>query len=93
MHPYTAVKVYEEIRGIPHADRKALQNCEYLEAFLTEVLRLHPVVLTGGLRDTPSQGMAIGREYVPGNVTVQVPRYSIARCKFFAIKATVHSFD
>ena len=81
MHQQKADKVYDEICAIPHTDRKALQKCPYLDAFLMEVLRLHPVVLTGGLRDTPSQGMMIGKEHIPGNVTVQVPRFSIAQCK------------
>lgn len=81
MHPQKAKKVHEELSAVHHADRKALQECQYLDAFIKEVLRLHPVVLTGGMRDTPPQGMSIGREYVPGNVTVQVPRFSIARCE------------
>jgi tryprostatin B 6-hydroxylase len=82
MHPQQASKLYEEVSVVPHTDRKALQQCKYLDAFLMEVLRLHPVVLTGGLRDTPRQGMTIGEEIIPGNITVQVPRFSIARCEF-----------
>jgi cytochrome P450 len=81
MHPEKAAKVYEEVSKVSYTDRKALQQCQYLDAFLMEVLRLHPILLTGGLRDTPPDGMKIGQHVIPGNVTVQVPRYSIARCE------------
>ncbi|KAI9685604.1 MAG: hypothetical protein M1822_004462 [Bathelium mastoideum] len=79
MHPEVADKVYREVRTVNHTDRQALNNCQYLNAFLMELLRLHPVVLTGGLRDSPPQGMTIGEEHIPGNVTLQVPRFSVAR--------------
>ena len=81
MHPEKADKVYQEIRTVDYTDRKALKKCQYLEAFLMEMLRLHPVILTGGLRDSPPEGATIGDKYIPGNVTIQVPRYSIARCE------------
>lgn len=45
-------------------------------------MRYHPVVPTGGLRDTPPEGMTIGGTFIPGNTTIVAPRYILFRCKF-----------
>lgn len=36
--------------------------------------------LTGGMRDTGADGLMVGDTFVPGNVTIISPRYSISRC-------------
>ncbi|TGO57308.1 hypothetical protein BCON_0067g00290 [Botryotinia convoluta] len=60
-------------------DMAALRNLPHLNAIINETLRLHPALPTGGLRDTPSEGVTIADTYVPGNVTVCVPRYVLGR--------------
>jgi tryprostatin B 6-hydroxylase len=57
-----------------------LQSLQYLNALIYETLRLHPAVPTGGLRDTPPEGITIAGQYIPGNTTVAIPQYSLHRC-------------
>ena len=57
-----------------------LQSCEYLNAFIDEVLRLHPAVPSGVSRNTPPQGLQIGDHYIPGEVTVAMPIWTMQRC-------------
>ncbi|KAH8594186.1 cytochrome P450 [Bisporella sp. PMI_857] len=56
-----------------------LQSLQYLNALIYETLRLHPAVPTGGLRDTPPEGITIAGQYIPGNTTVAIPQYSLHR--------------
>lgn len=72
-------KLLEELRNVDIYDRTALQGCSHLTAIIDETLRLHPPVPTGGYRQSPPEGMTIAGTYVPGNVTIVSPRYSLAR--------------
>ena len=53
-----------------------------LNAFISETLRLHPPVPSSGLRDTPSEGIVIGDQRIPGGTTVLTPNYSLGRRQF-----------
>ena len=79
--PQEALKLYEELLHIDTRDYKALKALPALNSFIKESMRLHPVIPSGGLRDTPPEGMTIGNQQIPGNVTVAAPRYSIGRRK------------
>ncbi|KAK8008231.1 hypothetical protein PG991_010782 [Apiospora marii] len=72
-------KLLAELEGVNIHDRVALQSCQHLNAVINETLRLHPAVPTGGYRETPPEGMTIGGTYIPGNVVIVAPRYSISR--------------
>ena len=63
------------------SDYSALQSLPYLNSLINETLRLHPAVPTGGLRNTPPEGITIAGRYIPGNITVAIPQYSLHRCK------------
>ncbi|KAF2682000.1 cytochrome P450 [Lentithecium fluviatile CBS 122367] len=71
--------LFAELKDVDVFDHTALQRCEHLSALINETLRLHPPVPTGGYRQSPPNGMKINQTYVPGNVTIVVPRYSLAR--------------
>ncbi|KAJ5693694.1 hypothetical protein N7536_004106 [Penicillium majusculum] len=42
------------------------------EAMPEETLRLRPVLMTGGYRVTPAEGIQVGEMYIPGGVSVFV---------------------
>lgn len=71
--------LFEELKDIDIYDPIALQRCAHLNALINETLRLHPPVPTGGYRQSPPDGMVINDTYIPGNVTIVAPRYSLAR--------------
>lgn len=51
----------------------------YLEAVITETLRLKPVVATSIPRTTPPEGLVIDEVWIPGNTIVIVPSYVVQR--------------
>ncbi|PYI25535.1 cytochrome P450 [Aspergillus indologenus CBS 114.80] len=64
-NPTHAARIYQETRGVDLSDPRALlRDCRYLEAVITEALRLYPVLPTGGLRKTAAEGLAIGGVYI-----------------------------
>jgi cytochrome P450 len=78
-NPAQAEKLYEELQGVNIRDCQALEKLPHLNAVIDETMRLHPAVPTGGYRDTPPEGMTINNRYIPGNVTIVAPRFSIFR--------------
>ena len=70
------LKSVGNLRSHPH-----LQALPYLNAIITETMRLHPPVPAGLQRDTPTGGLVIDGQHIPGNVTCLAPIYSIARRK------------
>lgn len=77
--PTQQQKLITELQNVDIYDRAELARCEHLTAIINETLRLHPPVPTGGYRQTPSAGMIIKETYIPGNITIVSPRYSLAR--------------
>ncbi|KAI1377899.1 cytochrome P450 [Hypoxylon crocopeplum] len=72
-------KLLSELKDVDIYDRARLQGCAHLTGIINETLRLHPPVPTGGYRQSPPTGMTINDTYIPGNVTIVAPRYSLAR--------------
>ncbi|KAH0536694.1 hypothetical protein FGG08_006460 [Glutinoglossum americanum] len=56
-----------------------MQKYPFLESVIQEALRLIPPVSRGGERVTPKEGMVIAGKWVPGDVVVRVPCYTISR--------------
>lgn len=57
----------------------AVRDLPYLNALVKEALRLHPPAPSGIARDTPPEGLQMGDVFIPGNITVTTPLYSIHR--------------
>ncbi|KAI1412243.1 cytochrome P450 [Hypoxylon sp. FL1857] len=77
--PWHQDKLLSELEGTDIYDRVQLQGCAHLTAIINETLRLYPPVPTGGYRQSPPSGMTINEMYIPGNITIVAPRYSLAR--------------
>jgi tryprostatin B 6-hydroxylase len=58
---------------------KDLQGAHHLNGFINETLRLHPPVPSGTLRVTPPEGIMVGETFIPGNITVVSPSYTVGR--------------
>ncbi|RYP42639.1 hypothetical protein DL767_000008 [Monosporascus sp. MG133] len=79
LNPTHQNKLLSYLVGIDIYDHKQLETCAHLTAIINETLRLHPPVPTGGYRQSPATGMTINGTYIPGNVTIVSPRYSLGR--------------
>ena len=69
----------DELRSAPSLDIQSIQTLPILQSVITETLRLHPPVPTGGLRDSGPNGLAVAGQWIPPGTTVCVARYTIAR--------------
>lgn len=77
--PHHVAKLREELMGVDISDHQALKHIPHLNALINETLRLYPPVPTGGLRQTPREGLRIGECYLPGDVTISTPLWSLGR--------------
>ena len=65
------------------SDFKDLQEAVYLNGVINEALRLHPPTPSGLQRLTPEEGIMIGSTFIPGDVTVSTPFWTLGRRKSF----------
>lgn len=76
-----AETLYQELAGVDTKNPKELQSLPYLNAIINETLRIHPVLATGGLRESPKEGAFIGGKFIPGNTTIVAPRWTTGKCR------------
>lgn len=65
--------------GEAEPSAQALSRLEYLQACMTETLRMWPPSPSGLQRKTPPEGLQLGSVFIPGDVVVQNPQYTIYR--------------
>ena len=62
-------------------DSDGLAELTETNAVLNEVMRLYPVVPTGGIRMSTDEPVEIGDTVIPPYTTIVAPRYTISRRK------------
>ena len=81
LRPDFVERLHKELRKINFVVGKTthstLANVKFLDALISEALRLHPPIRSGPERMTPPEGLQIGDTYVPGNIRIQTPLYSL----------------
>lgn len=77
--PTHVTKLRDELKGVDITENRALQSLVHLNALINETLRLYPPVITGPLRQTPPEGLQIGEDFIPGNVTISAPLWILGR--------------
>lgn len=80
--------IHEEVRSLRVDDKERLAKAPHLNAFIMEVLRLHPGVPTHGLRDAPPEGLNFKGTYIPGQVTIYSPSYVMQRRRSSRARST-----
>ncbi|RAH58924.1 cytochrome P450 [Aspergillus piperis CBS 112811] len=78
-YPDHAERIYQELQTVDPTDHTALATLPHLNGFLNEAMRLIPAALTMGTRLTPPEGMVVEGTFIPGNIKVVAPRYTISR--------------
>ncbi|KAL9062619.1 MAG: hypothetical protein Q9161_009778 [Pseudevernia consocians] len=77
--PSEVLKLLLELQSVNVSDHNELQALPHLNGFISETLRLHPPVPTGGYRQSPPGGIIIDGYFVPEGTTLVAPRYTIGR--------------
>jgi cytochrome P450 len=72
-------KLQKELDSLPNLSYENLLNVKLLDALINETLRLHPAVPSGTQRMTPPEGLRIGEKFIPGDVMVCIPTYTLFR--------------
>ncbi|KAE8137385.1 cytochrome P450 monooxygenase [Aspergillus pseudotamarii] len=65
--------------ALPDLESDRLGQISLLDAILNETWRLQSPNPSGFQRVTPSEGLEIGDKFIPGNIIVQVPTYTVYR--------------
>ncbi|KAL8679087.1 MAG: hypothetical protein Q9224_007064, partial [Gallowayella concinna] len=85
-HPEQLRKLQAELDTLDAIDdSKNLQSLPHLNGIINEVLRLHPAVPTGGLREAPAEGFTLSGRYIPGKTVICAPRYTLGRRRYYCI--------
>ena len=79
LHSYDQQKLFDELKSSDIYDPVVLRALPHLNGIINESLRIHPPVPTGGYRQSPKDGMKIADKYIPGNVTIVAPRYTLGK--------------
>jgi cytochrome P450 len=84
-YPEYQKKLFDELRTLPTldgiVDDQHLVGKPYLTGIINEALRLYPPVPSGLQRLTPPEGAVIAGRYIPGDMNVTMPTYSLHRGK------------
>ena len=86
--PEHVSKLRDELKDVNITDNRVLQSLAHLNALINETLRLYPPIITAPLRQTPPEGLKIGDQFIPGNVTISTPQWSLGRLESSYVRAS-----
>ena len=79
-HPAVRQKLEEEVKHLPdNYDDTALEKLPYLEAVITETLRLYGSAPGALPRTTPAKGIEVNDMYIPPGITLTTQSYTMHR--------------
>ncbi|KAL8925887.1 MAG: hypothetical protein Q9172_002040 [Xanthocarpia lactea] len=78
-HPDDMEIITQELSTVDVQDVKAVALLPHLNGAINEAMRLLPAIMTSGTRVTPPEGLTIAETFIPGDVKIAAPRYSIGR--------------
>jgi len=79
-YPGHAKRIFDEIVQLKDLDNVSdLASLSHLNAFINETMRLYPTAMTGSSRITSAEGATIDGTFIPGNVQIAAPKYTIFR--------------
>ena len=81
-HPRKTQRLRQELLAVNQRQPitvAKLITLPYLNAFINETLRLFPTTPTGGLRESPPEGLRVAGRWIPPNITIVAPAYCIGR--------------
>lgn len=81
-HPKDVAQIQDELQAVNSRDVPSIANLPHLNGAINEAMRLLPAVLTFVTRVSPPEGMYVDGTYIPGNIKLAAPRYSIGRRKW-----------
>ncbi|KAJ5740268.1 hypothetical protein N7493_000140 [Penicillium malachiteum] len=77
-HPTVYERLQKEVDDVKSSGGDASQ-IPYLDAIITEALRLRPVLPSGLKRNTPPEGLLVDEVWIPGNTIVFAAQHVIQR--------------
>ena len=80
-HPKDVETIADELGSVDIENVKAIASLPHLNGVINEAMRLLPAVLTAATRVSPWDGMEVEGTFIPRDVKLVGPRYSIGRRK------------
>jgi cytochrome P450 len=81
-NPQYIQTLHEEVKDVDCTDSRTLATLPFLNAVLAESMRLHPAIMTGGIRQASKDGVTIAGVFIPSFTNIVAPQYCIARGEF-----------
>ncbi|OGM48310.1 putative cytochrome P450 oxidoreductase [Aspergillus bombycis] len=78
-NPAIVKELQSRLDALPDLESHWLAQIDLFDAILNETWRLQSPNPSGLQRVTPAEGLKIGDKFIPGNVVVQVPTYTVYR--------------
>lgn len=91
-NPRDIGRIQQELDSINAQDPRAVASLPHLNGAINEAMRLLPAVLTFVTRVSPPEGMEVEGTFIPGNIKIAAPRYSIGRREFRPIPSSLGRF-